>query len=112
MTEKTAGAIAFVFADKRDNRIIELGGAAWLNADVVQREWNALPTAPGETLFLADLYDAEGVIVDDRMVTAETVEAKLGKPIAALIEEGRRAEDKRGDDPVAGLQERSSVKRA
>lgn len=91
MQHESAGYIQLMFLDERNNEVITLGGAGFPTAAQLQEEWDAIPVFSGATSFLADLLDAEGVIVDDREVCAEFCEAKLGKPIADLIEAGRKA---------------------
>ncbi|UIE45344.1 hypothetical protein FICKIIDM_04495 (plasmid) [Xanthomonas citri pv. punicae] len=40
-------------------------------------------------LYIADLMDSNGDIIDDKQVSAETCESLMGLPIAQLIAEGR-----------------------
>lgn len=89
MNTDCAGYIAFVMLDEAANRIITLGGAGFETDAEWESEWAALPVAEHHTVFLADKEDAEQSIVADKPVTAETITAKLGEPIAVLIERGR-----------------------
>ncbi|UDM18932.1 hypothetical protein [Vogesella sp. XCS3] len=88
--EKSAGYIQLTFVDEANNEFITLGGAGFLTDEDLKVEWDAVPAFEGKTSFIADLLDAERSIIDDRNVSAEFCEAKLGKPIAELIEAGRK----------------------
>lgn len=95
MTQKTefpVFRIRLVFADDKMNGVTTIGGAGWTSKVEQEAAWAAIPEFPvgGESDFLADLLDEQGDIVADKPVTAETCEALMGKPIATLIEEGRR----------------------
>lgn len=95
MTQKAEApvfSIRLVFADDWMNGVTTIGGAVWPSKQEQQRAWAAIPelSAGSKSDFLADLLDDQGDILEDKPVSAETCEALLGKPIAALIEEGRR----------------------
>ena len=87
--EKCTGYIQLVFRDDKNNGFVTLGGIGLLTDEELQHCWNDIPCFDGETAFIADLLDSDRSIVGDRLVSAETCERYLGKPIAVLIEEGR-----------------------
>ena len=94
--------IEIAYADRRDNRIIIVGGAAWETMAEQERRFAELPSEP-DSDFIADFYDAEGFIAKDKAISAETVETVLGRPIAELIENGRRREDELFEQARAAL---------
>lgn len=87
--EKCAGYIQLTFRDDQNNGLVTLGGIGLMSEAEVQRYWEDIPRFEGETAFIADRLDGEHSIIDDRLVSAETCEKYLGKPIAELIDEGR-----------------------
>lgn len=76
------------FCDSENNQFLSLGGAAWRTKRERDANFAAIPPARTATLFIVDLENDEG-IADDRMVTKETAEALLGRPVSQLIEEAR-----------------------
>ncbi len=89
MTQQTPMGIQFVFFDRVHDVPVTLGGAIFDSTEEAVREWTALTRFDGDTDFIADQLDAERDIIDDRPVSAETIQDRLGKPISILIEEGR-----------------------
>lgn len=87
----TVGYIQFVFFDDAINETIILGGAGFDTPENDATAWDAVPQFAGTTSFQADRMDAICDITNDRPVSAETCEHFLGKPIAILINEGRKA---------------------
>ena len=87
----TVGYIQFVFFDDAINETIILGGAGFETVEKDAAAWDAVPQFSGTTSFQADRMDAICDITNDRQVSAETCEHFLGKPIATLIDEGRKA---------------------
>lgn len=90
-SQKCAGYIQLTFLDESNNEFINLGGAGFLTVTDLQNEWATIQAFDGKTSFIADLLDNERSMVDERPIRAELCEAKLGKPIAELIEAGRKA---------------------
>lgn len=92
MTEAPVFSIRLVFADEKMNGVTTIGGAGWPSKSEQEKAWAAIPELPAgsKSDFLADLLDEHGDILEDKPVSAETCEALMGKPIADLIEEGRR----------------------
>lgn len=84
--------LEIAYADRRDNRMVILGGGEF---DTLAEQDHAFDELPELTKsdFIVDYYDAEGMIAKDKCVSQATVEAVLGRPIAELIEDGRRRED-------------------
>lgn len=83
-----AYCIAITFRDDERNTFVELGGTAW----ETQQEWNAawdnIPESGDDSAqCIADKRDDDWDIVDDRIVSRETVETLLSKPIEQLIHE-------------------------
>lgn len=91
--ERPAGYVQFVYCDVEANEFVTLGVAGWLTEAEVLREFTALP-AVEESDIVADRLDADETIVEDRYVTRETVEAKLGEPFDVLLARGK-AENRR-----------------
>ena len=89
--QKSAGYIQLTFVDEANNEFITLGGAGFLTDADLNAQWDTIPAFDGKTSFIADLLDAEQLIIDDRNISAELCEERLGKPIAELIEAGRKA---------------------
>jgi hypothetical protein len=92
MADQSLARIEIAYADHRDNRMIIVGGAAWLTMAEQERQFAQLPEEAGSD-FIADFHDADGCITKDKCVPAWAVERVMGKPIAELIEAGRRRED-------------------
>ncbi len=93
--ERPGGYVQFVYADVDANEFVNLGGAGWDTAQEARRHFEALPEADGEVYIMADLLDEEMSIIDDRRVSVETVESRLGEPLAALIARGREENRRR-----------------
>ncbi len=73
--------------DERNDRILTLGGASFRTR---REQLNSLATIPrdrDDSPFLLDIYNSNGDIVDDRPISASTVEALTGKAMAALEQE-------------------------
>lgn len=87
--EKCSGFIQLVFFDDKSNEVITIGGAGFLAATEFEEAWNNLPTFKGKSSFQADRLDEQGDIVDEKTVDVVTCETLMGKPITALIAEGR-----------------------
>lgn len=84
--------LRLVFADDRMNGVTTIGGAGWHSKEEQVAAWEAISGLPAgsNSAFLVDLLDENGDILDDKPVSAEVCEALMGKPIATLIEEGRK----------------------
>lgn len=84
-------AIALTMCDQAMNGFTEIGGAAWLTEAEQRAAWADIPALPAgsASMFSADLKDPDGDILEEKLVSAETCEQLMGKPIAKLIEEGR-----------------------
>jgi hypothetical protein len=81
-------SIEIRYRDDENNRLLTLGDPAWLTQQDWGREWDAIPAASdGTSRCIADKIDENDDIVADRLVSRETVESLLGKPISQLIEE-------------------------
>lgn len=91
MNTSPVGYIQLVFFDDTTNEVIILGGAGFDTHEKDDAAWAAVPIFSGTTSFQADRLDADQDITEDRPVSAETCEKYLGKPIAALIDQGRKA---------------------
>lgn len=84
----SAHCIAINFCDEERNRFVELGGAAWETQQERDSSWDSIPVASDDSArCIADKLDENDDIVEDRSVSAETVESLLGKPISQLIAE-------------------------
>ncbi|WAH66876.1 hypothetical protein [Xanthomonas hortorum] len=89
-TEKTCSSyIQLVFFDDITGEVVNLGGAGFITEEEGEAAWANIPVFSGQSSFMADRMDADGDIVDDKVVSAETCERLIGKPIAQLIREGR-----------------------
>ncbi|MBY8968781.1 hypothetical protein J1G33_00070 [Pseudomonas sp. P867] len=85
--------MAITFADEENNGFVTLGGAGWETQTEWEQQWqdiflSRLGDADPSTLF-ADKLDQDGDQIDEKRVTAETVERLLGRPLDELIAEGR-----------------------
>ncbi|HHH9443080.1 TPA: hypothetical protein ACP32N_005068 [Pseudomonas aeruginosa] len=85
--EQSEGFIEFLFLD--GERIVTLGGKGFLTKADVKGAWANLQNFRGESAFRADRLDSARGLVDTKQVSAETCETPLGRPIAALMAEGR-----------------------
>ena len=84
--------IAITYRDDENNRLIELGGAAWETQQEWDNAWDNIPVARDDlACCIADKIDGNDDIVEDRIVDRETVETLLGKPISQLIEDATEA---------------------
>lgn len=84
--------IEIAYADRRDDRMIIIGAAAWETIAEQEFRFAELPDVE-DSDFVIDFYDEDGLIAKDKCVSAETVETVMGEPLADLIEAGRRRED-------------------
>ena len=87
--EKSVGYIQLQFFDSKTNQVVCLGGAGFLTKAEDDAAWANVPAFEGESDFMADRLDAEGDIVDEKPISAETCEKLMSRPIADLISEGR-----------------------
>ncbi|MDU4254563.1 hypothetical protein [Pseudomonas sp.] len=87
--EKRAGYIQLQFFDSSSNQVVSLGGAGFATKEEDDAAWANIAVFDGESAFLADRLDSEGDIVDEKVISAETCEQLMGRPIADLINEGR-----------------------
>jgi len=87
--ETCAGFIQLVFFDEKLNEVITIGGAGFRSATDLAMAWSNLSVFNGKSSFQADLLDAQGDIMDDKVVDVVTCEILMGKPITTLIAEGR-----------------------
>lgn len=94
--------LEIAYADRRDDRMIIIGAAAWETMEEQERRFDELP-AVEDSDFVVDFYDDEGLITKDKFVSRETVETVMGQPLTELIEEGRRREDELGAQLRASL---------
>ena len=91
--KKPSWCIAITFADEENNGFVTLGGAGWETQTEWEQQWQDIFVSPlgdvdPSTLF-ADKIDQDGDQIDEKRVTAETVERLLGRPLDELIAEGR-----------------------
>jgi hypothetical protein len=100
----TDARIEIAFADRRDNRMIIVGAAAWETMAEQELRFAELPELP-DSDFIADFYDEDGLITKDKGVSAQTVATVMGRPIEDLIEEGRRRENELGKQRLNQEQE-------
>ena len=87
-------ALHITFVDHKNNRFVDLGGAAWNTRKEQLAEWDKLPAASEKTCFLVDKIGRNGFDIEDaKPILAETAQALLGERIETLIERGRQRED-------------------
>lgn len=91
--KKPSWCIAITFADEENNGFVTLGSAGWETQAEWEQQWQDIRVSPlgdedPSTLF-ADKLDLDGDQIDEKRVTAETVEHLLGRPLDELIAEGR-----------------------
>lgn len=67
-----------------------LSGAGFKTSAEGDAAWANIPVFQGESAFIADLLDSEEDIIDEKVVSGETCEQLLGRPIADLMREGRQ----------------------
>jgi hypothetical protein len=94
MSETINGLIIkLVFCDEENNGFVTLGGAGFDTKQEWEHAWSSIPRAidgwDNKDALCADKLDHNLDQVDERPITAAVAERLLGKPIAALIEEGR-----------------------
>ena len=82
-------SIAITYCDDEQNRLVELGGAAWKTQEEWESAWDSIPASNvnDPARCTADKLDENDNIVEDRCISRETVEILLSKPISQLIEE-------------------------
>lgn len=83
---KNKWALVITFCDVENNRFLELGGAAWPTKRERDAQLARIPHGPEESNLILDVkrgYDT----VDDRCLSAATVEGLMGKPLSVLIAE-------------------------
>jgi hypothetical protein len=78
--------ITFIDNTKGNEPFVRLGGAAWTTRKTQMTHWDALPSAPIRTMFMAELLDAHQCIEAEKYITTEIVEDLIGKPIGSLVE--------------------------
>ncbi|VVE56848.1 hypothetical protein PAQ31011_05149 [Pandoraea aquatica] len=83
------GYIDLVFFDGLMNEAVCLGGAGFVSASEDEMAWENVPAFSGYSSFQADRKDANGDIIEEKSVSAETCEALMGQPISDLISMGR-----------------------
>jgi len=85
-------SIAITYRDDENNTFLELGGASWGTEQERDSAWDSIPEASNDSArCIADKLDEDDDIVDDRIVSRETVESLFGRSISELIEEARTA---------------------
>ncbi|HEK1753045.1 hypothetical protein I5F46_29675 [Pseudomonas aeruginosa] len=88
-----AWCIAITFVDEENNGFVTLGGAGWESQAEWEAQWARVPVSPlGDqepTKLILDKLDRDGDRIDEKLITAETAECLLGRPLAELIAEGR-----------------------
>lgn len=87
--KKCTGYISLVFFDDKTGEAVTLGGAGFLTAAEFEAAWANVPEYTGKSNYQADRMDAQGDIVDEKVVNVVTCETLTGKPITTLIAEGR-----------------------
>ncbi|MFS2025178.1 hypothetical protein [Massilia sp. CT11-137] len=87
--QQCVGSIRLVYADTASNQVITLGGAGFVSREEDDAAWDNVPAFARATNLVADRLDANGDIVDDKPVSAETCEVLMGTPIDQLIAAGR-----------------------
>jgi len=87
--QQCVGSIRLVYADTASNQVIMLGGASFVTREEDDAAWANVPAFAGTTNLVADRLDANGDIVDDKPVSAETCQVLMGAPIEQLIAAGR-----------------------
>lgn len=87
--EKCIGYIQLTFIDDANNEAIIIGGAGFVTQQAWDTAWIDLERFDGDSSFMADRLDADHDIIEDRVISAETCEKLMGKPIAELIASGR-----------------------
>ncbi|QSV17556.1 hypothetical protein [Photobacterium ganghwense] len=88
--QASEGYITFTMTDEQYNLHIALGGARFTTQQHVNDAWKSIPHFPGQTVFFADLVDKEGVVIENKPVSAEIIAKKLAMPIQALIQQARK----------------------
>ena len=83
--------LGVTFCDAENNQFLSLGGAAWKTKRERDRNFAMIPVSITDSPFIVDVENDDGII-DDRMITKETVEGLIGRPVSQLIEESRQRE--------------------
>lgn len=87
--QQCVGHIQLVFFDEIQGETILLGGASFFSPQESEAAWQNVPEFEGMSAFMADRLDENEDIIDDKLVSEDTCERLLGKPINLLIAEGR-----------------------
>ncbi len=83
------GSIDFIMIDESRNNILELGGADFDDQSRLAEQWQLIQSYSEHTMFVADLKDEHGSIIDDKNVTSEDIVQRLGSPIDLIIAKAR-----------------------
>jgi len=85
--------LRITFCDTEMNGVVTLGGAECESMVAWNRAWQGIPASPlgmkEPAWYSLDKIDQAGDRVDEKLIAPETVEALLGRPLPALIAEGR-----------------------
>lgn len=84
-----AGMLALTFCGHANDGFIDLAVWRFDTVDAFDAAWESVPVAATETGFLLDRHGPAGC-TDNRSVDAAWIEAHTGRPVAALLAEGRR----------------------
>jgi hypothetical protein len=87
--DEATGFIKLVFLDDESGNVVTLGGMGFMSHGEGDQAWRNVPEFKGGSSFIADRCDAQGDIVEERCVSAETCEQLTGRRIDVLIREGR-----------------------
>jgi hypothetical protein len=87
----TKAYISLWLVDELADVFVPVGGAGFTSMAKAKSEFDSLPLVADDeyTAFVAELCDSDGSILDTRDISGETVAAKMGEPLDALISRGR-----------------------
>lgn len=88
LPENAAEMFVITLLDHANNQFVDLAAFSFPTMKEANAAWNSVPDFPSTTNFLLDRH-GKGGHYDDKNITAEWIEAKVGKPIQHIIRDGR-----------------------
>lgn len=82
--------LEITFCDEANNQFLSLGGAEWDTKRERDVNLRTIPRSGRDFNLILDICSPRG-IEDDRLISPETAERLMGKPLPVLIEAARAA---------------------
>lgn len=82
-------SLRITFCDEPNNEFVCIGGATWKTKRERDANLARIPKASKDSPYILDIM-RDFDILSDRLITVDTVEQLMGKPIQLLIDDARR----------------------